>query len=39
MFFCANIETFDDAEGNAWQGLWLAPHDVNGLIDLFGGSV
>jgi predicted alpha-1,2-mannosidase len=24
-------------EGNAWQYLFFAPHDVYGLIDLFGG--
>ncbi len=28
----------DYAEGNAWQYLWLAPHDVPGLIDLMGGK-
>jgi len=27
----------DYAEGNAWQYLWLAPQDVNGLIALLGG--
>ena len=26
------------AEGNAWQYLWLVPHDVYGLIDLLGGE-
>lgn len=25
-------------EGNAWQWTWFAPHDVPGLIDLFGGK-
>ncbi len=25
-------------EGNAWQWTWYVPHDVNGLIDLFGGK-
>jgi len=25
-------------EGNAWQYLWLVPHDVPGLIDLLGGN-
>ncbi|MGL4518849.1 MAG: GH92 family glycosyl hydrolase [Phocaeicola sp.] len=31
---------FDDdyCEGNAWQYTWLVPHDVEGLIDLFGGK-
>lgn len=24
-------------EANGWQNLWLAPHDVQGLINLFGG--
>jgi putative alpha-1,2-mannosidase len=24
-------------EGNAWQYLWLVPHDVEGLIGLLGG--
>ncbi len=28
----------DYAEGNAWQYLWLAPHDVPGLIELLGGK-
>ncbi len=28
----------DYAEGNAWQYLWLAPHDVSGLIELLGGE-
>lgn len=27
----------DYAEGNAWQYLWLAPHDVEGLTELLGG--
>ncbi len=25
-------------EGNAWQYAWLVPHDVHGLIKLFGGE-
>ena len=25
-------------EGNAWQYSWFVPHDVQGLIDLFGGK-
>ena len=25
-------------EGDAWQYLWLAPHDLSGLKDLFGGN-
>lgn len=28
----------DYTEGNAWQYAWLVPHDVYGLIDLFGGE-
>jgi len=28
----------DYAEGNAWQYLWHAPQDVNGLIDFLGGK-
>lgn len=26
----------DYCEGNGWQYTWLVPHDVKGLIDLFG---
>ena len=25
-------------EGNAWQWAWFVPHDVEGLIDLWGGK-
>ncbi|PKK86228.1 MAG: sugar hydrolase [Thermoplasmata archaeon HGW-Thermoplasmata-1] len=25
-------------EGNAWQWTWFVPHDVYGLVDLFGGK-
>jgi predicted alpha-1,2-mannosidase len=28
----------DFTEGNAWQYTWLVPHDVEGLIALFGGG-
>ena len=28
----------DYCEGNAWQYLWLVPHDVEGLISLLGGD-
>lgn len=28
----------DFVEGNAWQYTWLVPHDVDGLIDLFGSK-
>lgn len=27
----------DYTEGNAWQYTWLAPHDIPGLVELFGG--
>ena len=27
----------DYTEGNAWQYTWFVPHDVEGLIQLFGG--
>jgi predicted alpha-1,2-mannosidase len=30
-------EGSDYTEGNAWQYLWLVPHDVEGLIGLLGG--
>lgn len=25
-------------EGNAWQYIWLVPHDIEGLINLFGSQ-
>lgn len=25
-------------EGNAWQWTWFVPHDVEGLVELFGGK-
>lgn len=28
----------DYVEGNAWQYTWLVPHDVEGLVELFGGK-
>ncbi len=28
----------DYCEGNAWQYTWLVPHDVHGLVKLFGGA-
>lgn len=31
-------QTKDFTEGNPWQYLWLVPHDVNGLIEMLGGS-
>lgn len=27
----------DFAEANAWQSVWMAPHDLDGLAGLFGG--
>jgi len=33
----ANHRKGEYVEGNAWQWTWFAPHDVPGLIDLFGG--
>jgi predicted alpha-1,2-mannosidase len=30
--------TDDYCEGNAWQYTWLVPHDVEGLIELFGSE-
>lgn len=27
----------DYCEGNAWQYTWLAPQDVEGLVEMFGG--
>ena len=31
-------ENTDYTEGNAWQHSWFVPHNVQGLIDLFGGN-
>lgn len=28
----------DYTEGNAWQYTWLAPHDIDGLIECFGSQ-
>jgi len=37
--FAAEINHVKDyTEGNAWQYIWLVPHDVGGLVDLFGGE-
>ncbi len=30
-------ETAPYVEGNAWQWTWFVPHDVAGLMELFGG--
>jgi predicted alpha-1,2-mannosidase len=32
----SNHREDDYTEGNAWQYTWLVPHDVEGLISLFG---
>ncbi|MBC7617266.1 MAG: glycoside hydrolase family 92 protein, partial [Pedobacter sp.] len=29
----------DYVEGNAWQYTWLVPHDVEGLVNSFGGKI
>lgn len=34
----ATKQGHDYTEGNAWQYIWLVPHDVHGLIRLFGGE-
>lgn len=31
-------QTSDYTEGNPWQYAWLVPHDVEGLIDCYGGK-
>jgi predicted alpha-1,2-mannosidase len=36
--FAAVHRDNDYTEGNAWQYTWLAPHDVQGLVDLFGSK-
>ena len=36
-FYIVHMES-DFTEGNAWQYLWLAPHDVEGLIELQGSE-
>ncbi|MDR2887932.1 MAG: GH92 family glycosyl hydrolase [Bacteroidales bacterium] len=28
----------DYTEGNAWQYIWIVPHNVDGLMSLFGGK-
>jgi putative alpha-1,2-mannosidase len=36
--FQPNEVTFHFTEGNAWVYSFFVPHDVNGLIDLYGGK-
>ena len=31
-------EGSDYTEGNAWQYVWIVPHNVDGLMSLFGGK-
>lgn len=35
--FSSNHREDDYTEGNAWQYLWLVPHDVEGLVSKLGG--
>jgi predicted alpha-1,2-mannosidase len=34
--YYSSHETSPYVEGNAWQWTWFVPHDIEGLIDLFG---
>lgn len=36
--FAPNEVTFHFTEGNSWQYSFFVPHDVGGLIDLYGGN-
>jgi putative alpha-1,2-mannosidase len=36
--FLPNEVTFHFTEGNSWVYSFFVPHDVNGLIDLYGGK-
>ena len=36
--FRAEHDADDYTEGNAWQYTFMVPHDVQGLIDCFGGT-
>lgn len=36
-FYIVHMQS-DFTEGNAWQYLWLAPHDVEGLVELQGSE-
>lgn len=36
--FDASHRANDYCEGNAWQYIWLVPHDPHGLIDMFGSE-
>ena len=36
--FASTHRADDYCEGNGWQYTWLVPHDVQGLIECFGGK-
>ncbi len=36
--FSSTHRADDYCEGNGWQYTWLVPHDVEGLVDCFGGK-
>ena len=36
--FASTHRADDYCEGNGWQYTWLAPHDVEGLVECFGGK-
>ena len=36
--FASSHRADDYCEGNGWQYTWLVPHDVEGLIECFGGK-
>ena len=36
--FAPNDVTFHFTEGNSWQYSFFVPHDVSGLMDLYGGQ-
>ena len=36
--FASTHRADDYCEGNGWQYTWLVPHDVEGLIECFGGK-
>ena len=36
--FASTHRADDYCEGNGWQYTWLVPHDVDGLVECFGGK-
>lgn len=36
--FASSHRADDYCEGNGWQYTWLVPHDVEGLVECFGGK-